>query len=332
MGSTHFTVSVCGWGPALEVPEIKKKWRPSLLLVIATCLATVFILPVFGFVILRWITPIFGWKISVVWISLGLLLATTTIGFLQWRLLLRPIQHLARSSRALAEGTIENPLPMERYGTSELRDLGGNVLAMATGLIDQKKAIQGYADHVVHELKTPVTALNAAAELLQTEGLSEAQKSALLADLHISARRMDNLLNALRAHAASAVRVVRGRTFISDLPCVSAPDVHLFGVADIPMDHDSAEAVFQQIIHNARQAGATRIDICADPFGVIIGDNGHGISNADLNQAFDPFFTTKRGSGGTGMGLSIVKTLVESGGGTVALWHKSGGAVVEVHF
>ncbi|HQI78969.1 MAG TPA: HAMP domain-containing sensor histidine kinase, partial [Petrotogaceae bacterium] len=43
---------------------------------------------------------------------------------------------------------------------------------------------------------------------------------------------------------------------------------------------------------------------------LVYSDNGHGISQQDIEKIYDPFFTTNRSKGNTGLGLSIVYNLV----------------------
>ena len=50
-----------------------------------------------------------------------------------------------------------------------------------------------------------------------------------------------------------------------------------------------------------------------------IADDGDGISQANQPKVFEPFFTTRRESGGTGMGLGIVQSMLRSHGGTIRL-------------
>ena len=58
------------------------------------------------------------------------------------------------------------------------------------------------------------------------------------------------------------------------------------------------------------QPGAVRI---------LIADKGPGISDGNSGQIFAPFFTTARAKGGTGLGLSLVRSHLQSRGGSVAL-------------
>lgn len=322
----------CGLGPVVvrDGPRPRQKWRPPLAIVIGASVAGLLVLPIFGFVVLRWVQPIFGWKVSVFWVSFAMLAAAVLIGAVQWRLLVRPIRELAHAAQDIADGKTSDPVPLRRYGTAELSELGTNVLNMAQDILDQNQALRGYADHVVHELKSPVTALRAGAELLELPNLTPDQLRMVSDDIINASLRIDALLDALRRHSESQANRASGQTPVSDLK-LEGQGVRIFGRPVLPLDHDAALAVMTQLIENARQAGATRIDICETEKGLEIGDNGHGIETADLFRAFDPFFTTKRDCGGTGMGLSVVKTLLESGGATVSLWQKNGGAAVSIH-
>jgi signal transduction histidine kinase len=57
---------------------------------------------------------------------------------------------------------------------------------------------------------------------------------------------------------------------------------------------------------------------------ISVSDSGHGISRADVRRIFEPFFTTKPQGRGTGLGLSVVRMLVERHAGTVAVESREG--------
>jgi signal transduction histidine kinase len=63
----------------------------------------------------------------------------------------------------------------------------------------------------------------------------------------------------------------------------------------------------------------------------VVEDNGRGMSNEERERAFEPFFTTRSESGGTGLGLPIVRSFARRYGGSVAVASTPGqGARFEV--
>jgi len=101
------------------------------------------------------------------------------------------------------------------------------------------------------------------------------------------------------------------------LPCISA-------------DRKQIQEIFFNIIRNAAQsimgAGKITIRVHGDDKGVHvrISDTGIGIRKSDLNQIFNPFFTTKEPGKGTGLGLFIVKQIVERNNGHIQVQSEYG--------
>ncbi len=82
------------------------------------------------------------------------------------------------------------------------------------------------------------------------------------------------------------------------------------------------EIVLGNLLENAVQHGADRISIIAERGQNIrlkVRDNGVGITEANRSRIFEHFFTTRRESGGTGLGLGIVKAILVAHGGDVEL-------------
>jgi len=82
-------------------------------------------------------------------------------------------------------------------------------------------------------------------------------------------------------------------------------------------------AVLDNLAENARQHGASRVDVRAavDDGRVTlrVADDGSGVSPGNRGRIFEPFFTTRRDRGGTGLGLAISRSLVQQAGGSIDL-------------
>ena len=63
---------------------------------------------------------------------------------------------------------------------------------------------------------------------------------------------------------------------------------------------------------------------------VFLADDGSGISPGNRDRIFEPFFTTRREQGGTGMGLGIVRTMLQAHGGAISLAESASGAAFEI--
>jgi signal transduction histidine kinase len=62
-----------------------------------------------------------------------------------------------------------------------------------------------------------------------------------------------------------------------------------------------------------------------------VADDGEGVSTNNRPQIFDSFFTTRRDSGGTGMGLAIVRAMLDAHGGTIRLVETERGTAFELN-
>lgn len=89
------------------------------------------------------------------------------------------------------------------------------------------------------------------------------------------------------------------------------------------MSAENVRIVLAHMADNAQRHGATELAISAErtdeTLHITLRDNGTGISHANRALIFDSFFTTRRDSGGTGMGLAIVRAIVAAHGGSIAL-------------
>jgi signal transduction histidine kinase len=81
------------------------------------------------------------------------------------------------------------------------------------------------------------------------------------------------------------------------------------------------EAVVETLVENSRQAGAGAVSIAAQQEGgrvrLTVSDDGPGVPAADHERIFEPFHTSRRMEGGSGLGLSIARSLLAACGGSI---------------
>ena len=63
---------------------------------------------------------------------------------------------------------------------------------------------------------------------------------------------------------------------------------------------------------------------------MVVTDDGSGVSPGNRDRIFEPFFTTRRETGGTGIGLEIVRRMLEAHGGSIRLLPEDKGASFEI--
>lgn len=110
------------------------------------------------------------------------------------------------------------------------------------------------------------------------------------------------------------------------------------GLPPVSADSDQIHQVFANLILNAQQAlravpAPRRIDVTAalsaDGFvEIAFADNGPGVAEADVARLFEPFFTTKKQGEGTGIGLTMCRSILEAHGGSIVYRPNPGGGAV----
>lgn len=133
---------------------------------------------------------------------------------------------------------------------------------------------------------------------------------------------IDTILTIYHNQIKKGVQVVRNYSEIEPLYCFA----------------DELNQIWTNLIHNALQAmnyvGTLTISISKvnNEAVVEIQDTGSGIDNAIATKIFDPFFTTKPSGEGSGLGLDIVKKIIDKHNGTISFKSKVGeGTIFSVH-
>ena len=252
------------------------------------------------------------------------------------RFITEPIRTLTDRTRAIAQGDRASMVPLRRHGTSEVAELSETFLRTARQLYDRSDDLAAFAAHVSHELKSPLTAIQGSAELIRdAEGdMTAEERASFLDNIIADSGRLTLLVRRLLELArADAREVDTGTSSVAEL---EAQLKNRAGVTVVISDRDARrlavsaeklEIILSNLIDNAASHGAKTVRITCDGHGRIsVADDGEGISRGNASRVFEPFFTTRRKTGGTGMGLPIIKALIEARDGTIEVAPNAPGA------
>ena len=320
----------------MAAPRVPQKWRPTLTMIVLAVLLIVLALPatiVVGLRILDRSSPAVG-PIELGALAVALVI-TVIIAVVFARTINGPINALIRRTEEIGRGGRGAIVVPEQQGTREIATLSQSFLDLAERLVDRTEYISSFAAHVSHELKSPVTAIRGSAELIRDAEMSAAERKRFLDNIIADSDRLTALLERLRELARADLNVASGRTTLREA-LADEPMVTLSGAVDAPVQigHEAMRTVFAQLIGNAAEHGATELRVDAGKTNawvvIRVQDNGTGISEGNRDRIFEPFFTTRRESGGTGMGLQIVRSMLAAHGGSIELSPSTSGAAFDI--
>lgn len=251
----------------------------------------------------------------------------------------RPLSRLAKAARRIARGERAR-VPVG--GSGEIRELGEAFATMTERLDDRMRYIREFAADVAHELKSPLTSIRGAAELLGEGAADDPEARArFLRNIELDTERLDRLVTRLlelsRIDGSQApmepfdlealVRRVVDRTHTPEQP------VLVEWVAPIRRWR-GREADLERALLNLVE-NALRFSPEGEPVLIGVGgsrdgrelylqvrDRGRGIPAALHRKVFERFYTSPAGDGddnGTGLGLAIVESVAQAHGGRVEL-------------
>lgn len=203
-------------------------------------------------------------------------------------------------------------------------------------------------DSVTHEFRTPLTSIKASiTSLMSTTGLSADDRQELMTVINEESDRLNRLVG-----EAAEVAQLESHEFQLDLQASRVITVVEAAVADVKqvlgkhpveirvpeditvrLDADRIKEVLVQLLENAAKYSAPEspIRITAELKGanleVSVADQGAGIDDMEQNLIFDKFYRGKNQRyrvQGTGMGLAIVKAIVEAHGGRIGVTSQLG--------
>jgi PAS domain S-box-containing protein len=221
-------------------------------------------------------------------------------------------------------------------------------IALEKGLSEKERlaSLGVLAAGVAHEVNTPLAGISSYAQMLLADTDRADPRYAILKKMERqtfrASRLVGNLLEFARGrHGAhepiDVARVLRDAIESSD-PAFAARGVRIEtrGIeTPLPARGDARELeqVFVNLLINGRDAspdgGIVEVAAGAENgrWRIEIADRGKGLTEEEARRAFEPFFTTRQ-SGGTGLGLTIAREIVERHGGGLDLAPRAGGGAV----
>jgi signal transduction histidine kinase len=213
---------------------------------------------------------------------------------------------------------------------------------MAETLSHDRELRQNMVADIAHELRTPLSVLQANIEAMQ-DGVLEASTESL-ASLHQETSMLARLIDDLRILSLAESGQLEFHPRNTDLKKLSSRIIEVMGLqfssknidlalevsdslAQVFVDPDRIEQVLRNLLSNAYlytpEDGRVMLKLITDGEDVVasVTDTGAGIPPKDLPHIFERFYRVDRSrtrrTGGSGIGLAIVKQLVEAMGGRV---------------
>lgn len=245
----------------------------------------------------------------------------------------RPLFQLATSAFTAARGGKAERVPEE--GPDDVRRAAHAFNTMTDQVTRTLERQRQLLSAVGHDLRTPITAMRISAEFISDEELRERLQKNLeeLQDL------TDAVLSAARGSGWEAMRKSDLAALIESV-CADLEDL------DKPvawMPHEPAPLMcrpgeirraVRNLVENAVAYGGkaeVRLTETPEAYEVVVDDNGPGIADEDRVRVFEPFvrLETSRSpeTGGSGLGLTLVKAIAEGHGGCIALENRPEGGL-----
>jgi len=256
----------------------------------------------------------------VLYLLLFLMASVVIVTHAVLRRLLQPLRDLGDGVAQLSNGQLDVVVPQKRR--DEFGALARAFNQMVARVRDMIRARDQLLLDVSHELRSPVTRMKVALELLP----DDEQKRRMAADLHEMEQMISELLELERLREG---RIRKSRQNIVPVVEAITPAIASSREIVLDVDADKLQMVIRNLVENANKyslpdSRPVEVSIIDKSDEVIIRvvDDGPGIPEEDLANIFEPFYRVDRSrsrkTGGYGLGLSISKRIVEAHGGTIA--------------
>jgi Signal transduction histidine kinase len=274
------------------------------------------------------------WAVGVFSLILSLLFGTVMS-----KRLVSPISRVINTAKSISKGYYSDRVT-EKSNTREINQLTTTINDLAENMQKQETLRKRITGDVAHELRTPLATLQSHMEAMidgiwsaDTERLTSCHEeivriSKMVGDLERLAKyESENLVLNKDIFDMTELAKRQVQNFESEF-LSKGLDLKLSGsICEVYADKDKITQVFVNLLSNALkytpQGGTVRLDIrdTEDYTEISVEDNGPGIPDEDLPYIFERFYradkSRNRMTGGSGIGLTICKSIITAHGGTI---------------
>ena len=291
---------------------------------------------------------------AMIFATIVAILLASIFGYFFARTLVRPIKSLTDTAVALKEGDLTARTNMQ--GEDEISQLGETFDAMAAAIERDRKLERRLTTDVAHELRTPLMAIQATVEAMVDGVLpvdeerlvtvdSEVMRLSRLVDSLLKLSRLENRANPNKKELVNVGEVVSGiiathEAYVAEsgltLHYKADPDVYIIGDPDLI--RQATANLISNAVRYTDEGGDIRVRVKRGETmaKIAVRDTGIGLSPDEARMVFQRFWRADSGrdreSGGLGVGLTVVKEIVERHDGWVQVEGRKGeGACFTIH-
>jgi heavy metal sensor kinase len=281
-------------------------------------------------------------KMQILWIYLMSCVAIVIVSLFSTNTVINPVKNLRETAAKISQGELSQRVNVR--GKSEIADLGQTFNLMCDRIQDVDEQRSEFVSNASHELKTPLASMKILVEsLLFQQNVDKKIYREFLNDVNGEIDRMSNLINDLlllskmdsdiitmQIEKHSLTEIIR-ESIDALRPILNQRNIQLsfYAPTDIEAECDklkiqqAANNLIENAIKYSKSSGYVKIYLSkvGEEACITVEDNGVGIPHEHLNHIFERFYRVdkarSRDTGGTGLGLHIVRKIAVMHGGRV---------------
>jgi signal transduction histidine kinase len=273
------------------------------------------------------------WPMEILVAAVVAILVASLGAALVARRVVRPLSELTTAAAAVAMGS--GTPHVNEEGPADVRNAAAAFNVMAAKVTRTLESQRHLLSAVGHDLRTPLTAMRINLEFVEDEEL----RDGLMRNLDELQALTEQVLAAAKGAGGEKPRQVDLSALVESL-CTDLDEMgepvnwNNHSPAPISCRPNEIKRAVRNLVENAVAYGHkanVRISDTADGYDVLVEDEGPGIPEDERQRVFEPFVrlesSRNEATGGTGLGLTLVKAIAESHGGAVKLENRPGGGL-----